>query len=97
MQSRVPNLTSFDPISTDKKWRPAGTPDLDRELCFRGKMSAGSSNAGRFAGQEVVRLSSKAKGRIYLDLNPPSPYLRVEEPDMPSVRYILVPGVQNPA
>lgn len=42
-------------------------------------------------------MSSKAKGRIYLDLNPPSPYLRVEEPDMPSVRYILVPGVQNPA
>lgn len=36
------------------------------------------------------------KGRIYLHLDPPVPYLRIIEPGLPAIRYNLVPGTQDP-
>lgn len=41
-------------------------------------------------------MAPAAKGRVYLDLNPPVPQLRIEEPDMPRIRYLLAPGAQDP-
>lgn len=42
-------------------------------------------------------MAPSEKGRIYLNLDPPTPHLRVEEPNMPCIRYLLGPGAQDPS
>ncbi len=41
-------------------------------------------------------MAPREKGRISLHLDPPAPYLLIEEPRMPSIRYLLAPGSQDP-